>query len=300
MGRRSANPLLALGLLVLPALAMVGLYQQRPDLFTAQPVAPPTTQTTAASGPPTIRIATWNIQHLGGRQHIDMKAIAGIIQNNAFDVVAVQEVMGNGQGIDVLLNTLGHPWRGSRLSAESRSGERLAFIYRGDHVTEIAPAAPLEGATATVFERVPYRGSFRAGNFDFELVAVHLSYTDTHQRAEEARELAALVSSRVQHQSEKDVIILGDFNEQKARPNLHYFNAVGWQTVVTDRTNLSSRETFDHIVLCPRFTREYTGTTAVVHFDETLYGNQDKRAASEISDHRPAWAEFSTTMPDDD
>lgn len=300
MAGKRANPFLALGLLFVPALAVVGLYFQRPDLFPSPSVAPSATQSTAAGGPATIRIATWNIQHLGGRQHIDMNAVTSIIMSNAFDVVAVQEVMGDGHGIDVLLNTLGHPWRGSRLSAESRSGERLAFIYRGDHVTETATAGPLEGASAAVFERVPYRGSFRAGNFDFELVTVHLSYTDTRQRAEEAAALATLVAARVQHQAEKDVIVLGDFNEQKARPNLHQFNAVGWQTVVTDKTNLSSRETFDHIVLSPGFTREFNGHTAVVHFDELLYGNQDKQAASEVSDHRPVWAEFSTTMADDD
>ena len=226
--------------------------------------------------------------------------VAEVISQNYFDVVAIQEIYRDGRAVDALLNQLGPPWRGTRLGPESRSGERLSFIYRGDRVVELKQTANLAGASSKVFDRIPYTATFKCGQFDFELVTVHLSWSDASQRQEEMLSLAALVSQLSAAQSEKDIIVLGDFNEQRSRPNLHYLQQVGWQSVVTQTTNLSSREIYDHIVFNPAFTREYASNVGVIRFDETLFGNDDKVAASALSDHRPVYADFQITGPDDD
>lgn len=286
---------LFLGLIVLGT----WLYQQtlRSGSVQSTPPAPaPTTQ----GEPATVRIATWNLRHFGGQRTTDMRMVSKIITDNRFDVMAIQEVQKDGSGVDVLLNTLMGTWRSTSLSPESRSGERLTFIYRGDHVQEVGQPELLPGASPGVFERVPYCATFRAGNFDFELVTVHLTWGKVEQRQQEVEELARLLPRLAAGQKEKDIILLGDFNEQRTRSNLHYFVGSGWDTLVKEPTNLSSKEIYDHILINATYSREYAGDTGVYPFDEILFQNRDKEAVQSVSDHRPVWADFRTTMPDDD
>ena len=49
--------------------------------------------------------------------------------------------------------------------------------------------------------------------------------------------------------SEKDIIVLGDFNEQGS---LHYFEEIGWESLNQQPTNLSSTETYDTLLIDPR------------------------------------------------
>lgn len=274
------------------------IYQQ--ILRHRESAAPPAQTTSVASAPGTIRIATWNLRHFGGQTTTDVRMVSKIITDNHFDIIAIQEVQRDGRGVDVLLNTLGFPWRSTSLSPESGSGERLTFVYRGDHLQEVGKPEVLPGASPGVFERIPYRATFRAGNFDFELITVHLTWGDVAQRQQEATDLANLLPRMAAGQAEKDIIVLGDFNEQRTRPNLHYFATSNWETLVTGPTNLSSKEIYDHILINATYTREYDGNTGVYHFDEELFQNQDKDAVKTVSDHRPAWADFKTTLPDDD
>jgi len=292
-------PLLILVILLIAAAWSVGtVYRNNlplPWQTQEQPAATP-----VEAGQDELRIASWNIRQFGSRASTDIRLLSGIIVDHKFDIVAIQEVQRDGSGVDRLLNELGYPWRGTRLGERSRSGERLAYIYRGDRVQEIGQASNLPGASSRVFERVPYRATFRAGNFDFELITLHLSWGDVAQREDEMKTLASLVAKRIQSQGEKDIIILGDLNEQKSRPNLSYMSVVGWDTVVKLGTNLSGREIYDHILLNPTHTREYLGRSGVVLFDEIYLNNDDRTAADKVSDHRPVWADFSIVMPDDD
>lgn len=296
--KKNASPSLLLVFFL--ALVVFGGWFYQQTLRDRGSLAPSTPPASVDGVPPTVRVATWNIRHIGGQTTTDYRVLSKIITDNRFDVVAVQEVQKDGRGIDTLLNTLGHPWRSTSLSSESRSGERLTFIYRGDHLQEVGRAETLAGASSGVFERIPYTATFKAGNFDFELVTVHLTWGDVDQRRQEAAELGKLLPRRAAGQGEKDIIVLGDFNEQRTRPNLHYFAAADWNTLITDPTNLSSKEIYDHIVINATYTREYTGTSGVYFFDEELFQNQDKEAVRTVSDHRPAWADFKTTLPDDD
>ena len=138
---------------------------------------------------PTVRLATWNLRQFSDRPNIDLRAIASVITDSHFDLVAIQEVKQDGEEVDRLVNVLGVPWR-AELSPMTGNHERFAFIYNGDHVQEIAHAGFIEGVDKRVFDRVPYQQTFRAGSFDFTLITVHLSYADTQRRSREAGELA--------------------------------------------------------------------------------------------------------------
>jgi hypothetical protein len=56
---------------------------------------------------------------------------------------------------------------------------------------------------------------------------------------------------------------------------------------------------YDNIWFQGNFTEEFTGKFGIIKFDETLFGNDDKKASLMVSDHRPLWAEFDTSMDDD-
>jgi hypothetical protein len=246
----------------------------------------------------TVRIATWNLRQFSDRPNIDLRTIADVIVSNHFDIVAIQEVKKRGQEVDRLLNVLGPPWRATRFSDLTGNFERFVFIYNGDHVQEIGSAHFIASADAIVFDRTPFQASFRAGNFDFVLITVHLSYSNVERRRKEAQALAHFVS-QVPNWQEKDYIILGDFNEQKAG-NLHYFDEIGWKSLNHNSTNLGGTQTYDTLLIDPKYTKEWNGTSGAVDFDETIFHNDDKRALDTVSDHRPAYADFVTSDPDDD
>jgi len=269
--------------------------QQKRVEQTAQP-------TTTAS---TIRIATWNLRKFSERQGAgqyppDLVEIAKIIKAAQFDLIAIQEVQREGQIVEKLRRQLNEPWR-HVVSDRTGNNERYAFLYRSDRVDMVDGSAHLVlGAETAVFDRAPFTASFKAGQFDFVLLTVHLSYTDHARRAAEASALAALARKMVDESSEKDLIVLGDFNEQHQRGNLHLFEEQGWTKLNRDATNLGSSEVYDNLLIDRRYTREWTGAAGTWRFDEMDYANDDKQAMEFVSDHRPAWGEFSIVGPDDD
>ena len=247
---------------------------------------------------PTVRIATWNMHVFAPRPAIRLDTIAGIIHTSNFDVVAMQEIRENGQEVDALLGQLGSPWQRSEFSAISGNHERFVFIFNADHVREVGPAHSIGAADASQFNRIPYEDTFQAGGFTFTLITCHLYYGEgtsgNQRRSHEAQMLSQFARDEVAHLV-PDVIVLGDFNEMNgAEGNLHYFRDLGWETLNADTTNLHSKETFDNLLIDPRQTSTWDGTAGSIHFDQTIFNSNDKLAVKSVSDHRPAYADFST------
>jgi endonuclease/exonuclease/phosphatase family metal-dependent hydrolase len=272
---------------------------------------PPTTPGSAPppdAPPPTpgrIRIATWNLRKFSDRADNppDLVTIARIIRENDFDLLAIQEVQQQGQIVQKLRRQLNEPWR-VEITEQTGNHERYAFLYRGDRVSLDQTPALATGPDADLFDRKPAIATFRAGQFDFTLVTAHLWYGDkanNPRRRNEAAALARIASSLATTRAEKDVIVLGDFNEMRAGGNLQIFEGAGWIRLNREPTNLGSNEVFDNLLIDPRPTREFAGSVGVVRFDESAtFANEDKRASAQVSDHRPVWADFSTAGPDDD
>jgi exonuclease III len=285
--RRGRRVLLVL--LILIGLALGGQWLWQNYLRPRHPVGP------------TVRLATWNLRQFSeSRKGIDLQRIAAIIKDNRFDLVAIQEVKKDGEEVDRLLVELGTPWKAARFSDTSGNYERFAFIYNSDHVQEIGTPHFIATTDAVIFDRTPYQDTFRAGNFDFTLVEVHLSYNNMQRRRDEAEALARFAKRLAQTGSERDVIVCGDFNEEPPHDNLHFFTDEGWESLNHDPTNLGGTQVYDTFLIDPIATKEWSGIAGSVHFDEQLFGNDDKRAEVEVSDHRPAYADFVTNLPDDD
>ena len=270
------------------------------------PVSPPpgTSQPGPASPAGRVRIATWNLRKFSDRTENppDLVTIARIIRENDFDLLAIQEVQQQGQIVQKLRRQLNEPWRVA-ITEQTGNHERFAFLYREDRVEMTQGPRLADGPDAEFFDRRPAIASFKSGQFDFILVTAHLWYgekANNPRRRNEAAALARIASGIVAAGSEKDVIVLGDFNEMRAGGNLQIFETMGWERLNREPSNLGSTEVFDNLLIDPKYTREYAGTCGVVRFDETLFGNDDKQALLSVSDHRPAYADFNTTGPDDD
>jgi endonuclease/exonuclease/phosphatase family metal-dependent hydrolase len=276
--------------------------QPQPPVVLQPPNTPPGTSTPTTPG--RVRIATWNLRKFSDRvdNPPDLVTIARIIRDNDFDLLAIQEVQQQGQVVQKLRRQLNDPWQVA-ITDQTGNHERYAFLYRGDRVEMTQPPRLVDGADADFFDRKPAIASFRSGQFDFTLVTAHLWYgekANNPRRRNEAAALARIAADLAASGAEKDVIVLGDFNEMRAGGNLQIFETMGWTRLNREPTNLGSTEDFDNLLIDPRYTREYTGQSGVVRFDETIFANDDKRALEQVSDHRPVWADFNTTGPDDD
>src|SRR5437588_5816677 len=123
-GRRTLLALVAIALIA-AALYLIVVAAHRPHY---------------AAGP-TVRVATWNLRQFSpSRREVNLRRFAQVIQDNQFDVVAVQEVKRDGQEIDALLNVLGSPWHaalGPINDSHTHAGgnnERFAFLYNAARV----------------------------------------------------------------------------------------------------------------------------------------------------------------------
>jgi endonuclease/exonuclease/phosphatase family metal-dependent hydrolase len=253
---------------------------------------------------PTVRIASWNLRQFNVRDATDFGLIARIIRDNDFDVVALQEVRGDGEAVDRLVDELNGlmgigPWR-AIVSNRTGNHQRFAFVYDADAVRYLGESGFLPSDLR--ISRRPYAAQFRSGNFDFSLVTVHLLYGDAPERRREARRLASRVNGVVlpAGTGERDVIVLGDFNTTRRRGGtMAPFRDNRWQPLIDQPTNLGDSRILDNLVIDPRHVAEWSGRAGVVRFDDQHFRDDD-RAVRAVSDHRPIWADFVVTLEDDD
>ncbi|MFQ5717770.1 MAG: endonuclease/exonuclease/phosphatase family protein, partial [Nitrospinales bacterium] len=138
----------------------------------------------------TLNLATWNIREFGKKRRLktSLHYIAEIL--GQFDLIAVTEVRDNLADLHETLGILGPYWRAVFSDYVVDSGgnrERVAYVYDKRMVVFTGLAAEADaprkkdkktGEYLPLFSwwRSPYIASFRAGNFDFVLIAVHIRW----------------------------------------------------------------------------------------------------------------------------
>jgi exonuclease III len=184
----------------------------------------------------TLLLATWNLREFespsyGGRLEDAYYYIAEIISH--FDIVAVQEVRGDLEGLKKLMKILGYGWSYIVSDVtEGRAGndERMAYIFDNGKVrfTNMAGEIvlpPGKGKKPTAqFARTPYLVSFQSGWFKFNLCTAHAYYgtgaPGMKQRIEEIKQMAEFLKKRATKEAKKvqtrwelyNYVLLGDFN----------------------------------------------------------------------------------------
>lgn len=184
----------------------------------------------------TLLLATWNLREFEATSYGDRLCdsyyyIAEIISH--FDIVALQEVRSDLNGLGKLVKVLGKSW--SYIVSDVTEGrpgndERMAFLYDNSKVRftnmagEIVLPHNKKKKTLQQFARTPYLVSFQSGWFKFNLCTVHAYFGEgkpgMKKRITEISEVANFIKNRATKEAKKtesrwdlyNYIILGDFN----------------------------------------------------------------------------------------
>ena len=278
-----------------------------PLVETDSPKEPVKEDTLTEQGASTFRLAAWNIRIFsdGSRTDDELHHIAKVLTN--YDFIAIVELRdevvlmrtetilaGMGRDYDYVIS----PPVGAKVR------ERYAFLFDSQivHVIEDGEVFPDPN---DVFLREPYFATFKAGEFDFTAIAVHVIWGDTvNQRRREVQELANVYQAvQAVDDAEQDVILLGDFNrnpdDQSAYGHLLSIRSMRHLFQLPQKSHIKDTSLYDNIFFQTHHVTEYTGASGIERFDETHFGNDDAAASLAVSDHRPVWGTFRTDVDDD-
>ena len=287
-----------------------------------------------------IIVASWNLTNFGvqKRESNHLKLMAEIIKD--FDVVAIQEIADDVTQLYELLAHLGGEWK-VMFTDTAGNYERLGFLYKLDRLqpTELAAELAMRGyerseITITVegnedtepeevvfpgFNRNPYMIEFKAEDFIFSLVNVHLYWEFYNIRRLEARALAKWAKSRIKKAGppRNDIILIGDFNMPLVKEGDEIYEemkayGVGFPKYDTDiiGSNLAGDADYDEIAFFPSRTGSDFIQMGVFDFDKAVFPDlwppydmpsAERKPKEEnffkyiryyLADHRPLWAEF--------
>ena len=164
----------------------------------------------------TLLLATWNIRDFdksayGSRLEEAIYYIAEIISK--FDLVAIQEVYKDLDGLDRVMKVLGGHWKYifTDVTEQKRgNSERMAFVYDTRKISFGGLAGelvmpPIKQADGTIIPseqiwRTPYICGFRAGWSKFMLATVHITWgaddPEPESRVKEIRQVAQFLKKR--------------------------------------------------------------------------------------------------------
>ena len=248
-------------------------------------------------------LASWNIANLGvqERRDKDHTLIAEII--SWFDLVALQEVNENLQGLRAVLQKLPASYR-VIFSDSAGNNERMALVYNSSRVTLLEKIGEIAIPPSTLkniklpgieqkfegFDRTPYLASFQCGEFRFCLVNVHLYYGTFTTKSESAismnrRTLETFAVARwakLRRESPtaylSDIIVVGDFNLPKKEPDDPIFKALTKTGLRLPShtsqvgSNLEGDQYYDQIGFFPDQTNaDFSGEVNVFDFDGAVF-----------------------------
>jgi endonuclease/exonuclease/phosphatase family metal-dependent hydrolase len=287
---------------------------------------------------PNLLIATWNIRMFSSltekwlagdgdspkRCWRSLHSIAEIVSR--FDVIAIQEIMGDLRALRTLMKTLGDRWgfliTDRNLTARGAE-ERMGFLFdtarvrlsglAGELSVPADPAVQAELSASEPFRgfaRTPYAVGFQSGGDTFVLVTAHVLYGD--RAADRRGELTALARWMADWAGDMDrwrqnLLVLGDFNiDRRGDANYDAFTATGLEVPPALQTVPRMAGTdrhYDQIAWFaqgdrPRLNLELLSAGSF-DFSDILFraapalGHGDR--SWRISDHLPLWAEFRRT-----
>jgi len=280
----------------------------------------------------TINLAVWNIREFGKvpRTEPAIHYIAEIL--NQFDLIAIVELRDNLQDLSRVLWYLGDTWRvvySDWIDDSGGNKERVAFLLDRRAVTHNGLAAEIDAprskktteylATQS-FWRAPYMCAFRAGNFDFIVIATHARWGNSlAARQAELQMLSDWIDTRFKKKfvEDHDLIVMGDFNTRTLDDPI--FRALAShglkipkpliQLTVGDRvvggSNLGNDARYDQILHLPTIPDNFTNCGGTLdffiddaHIDELFPGKNYSRQkfTFQMSDHLPIWIQVKTDI----
>lgn len=306
-----------------------GYAPQQPAYVSSRPGFAPAQ---ASNAPPTIRIATFNIQNFGTKKATKpyvMDAIARVVRS--FDVIAIQEIatqedpfIQNFLRDYVNTNGVYYDARVSERLGRTTNTERYAFLFNTATIEVHERLCSVFPDPEDRLHREPYVALFKTRvapphrPFTFTLINTH---TDPDEIPQELNDLYSVYRNvqrtQIQGSSEDDVILLGDLNTKvpasspygsRRTPrslsprDLGKLSQVpGISPLIRSQATTPKSSLLHDNILIPSFTTvEFTGRKGVMDLRTELNYVQNGRPIAltekqvlEISDHLPVWGEFS-------
>lgn len=254
-------------------------------------------------------VATWNLRDFdadrlghGNRLRESFYYIAEVI--SAFDLVVLQEVSRNMEGLEVLMAILGPGWDYFATGAmEVRAGreERMAFVFRSDKLRfrKIAGEIALPGGQITAprdaagghpdghalqFVRAPFMVAFEAGSVRLNFCVLHLRHARAGKGAlaRHAAELDAMARffREKEDREREDYILIGDFGA--ALPGDLVAKALERQgfdipeALTKKRAHLEPEKYYDQIAFRLRKDRLEPGNAGTFRHFEAVFRDNDE------------------------
>eukprot|EP01102_Stenamoeba_stenopodia_P009619 TRINITY_DN284_c0_g1_i1.p1 TRINITY_DN284_c0_g1~~TRINITY_DN284_c0_g1_i1.p1 ORF type:complete len:443 (+),score=143.72 TRINITY_DN284_c0_g1_i1:35-1363(+) len=256
-----------------------------------------------------IKIASWNMRNFSEKAY-DKRLLYVQMVISRFDLIALQEL----RSISVVEKILAHDmfktwnYKISEAQGTTHHKEHYAFLWNEEYGS-LLHSGQVE---ASGLVRPPLAGTFRFGVFDFTLLNCHFVFGSPEDRAKEIVVLSNVVKTVVaSNKEEKDIIVVGDFNNPPDHPNWRCLNELGFTALfrgsglkttiaVNDMGNL-----YDNMWINEKYTgRNYTGDCKVCDIYELFMVNQTNSEAvqelkTDVSDHKPIYAEFRCDIDED-
>lgn len=281
----------------------------------------------AANIPPsqldeTLNIATWNIRAFGSRRRSEaaIHYIAEII--GQFDLVGVVELRDRLEDLERILPILGPYWDAVYSDAILDAGgnrERICYLYDRRACTFnglAAEASPPRKKRGTEYVsdsgwwRAPYVASFKAGNYDFLALTVHIRWGDDDvARQAEIQGVANWIAAKMNAKAaeDQDWIVMGDFNiPGRDSPMFAALTSTGLtipRALLKDEfgSNLARDKRYDQIMHMTRFADDFTLAGGVLDFyasdHKPLFPDLTKEQFTyQLSDHLPLWVQIRTDI----
>lgn len=275
------------------------------------------TKSVRDSDPKNVVIGTFNVEWLGDgvtdrvkRDEADYKRIAKVIEKTSVDIMALQEIE-NAAAMKKLMKYL--PDYKYHIS-KSGGAQKLAVVYKGTvKVKNIGDYTPLE-----VKKRSSRPGLIieaKKGNFDFKVMVVHFKSTSRWDntpakrkesvsiRRKQAEIAADWVIKSLAQGKEKDLMIIGDFNDtphRKKDPTLNVLeDKAGLVFLTRDMKSckFSSWFVIDHIAVTKSAAKRFLCSSPQTLDIRSMYNKEETKR---ISDHCPIYAKFEIVSPDND
>ena len=256
---------------------------------------------------PTFRLAAWNIRFFSNGSRVDdeLHHIAKVLIG--YDFIAIVELRDEVvlMRTEAILEDMGRDYNyvmSPPVGAKQK--ERYAFLF-DPQIVRVIENGKVFPDPEDIFLREPYFATFKAGEFDFTAIAVHVIWGDSvNQRRREVQELANVYRAvQAADDAEQDVILLGDFNrnpdDQMAYAPLMAIPSMKHLFQLPQKSHIKDTSLYDNIFFQTKYVAEYTGDRGINRFDESHFGNNDKAAELAVSDHRPVWGTFRIDTDDD-
>ncbi|MBM2815926.1 MAG: endonuclease [Ignavibacteria bacterium] len=264
-----------------------------------------------------LTVATFNVSWLGDgkndqqvRKEKDYKRIAEIITETGADIIGLQEIENSKALLKVAKYLEGYRFE----VGKDGHNQNLAVLYKGNIKLKI-----IGEYTSLEIERGKNRPGFlleaRKGNFDFIMMIVHLKATshfdDTEQkkiqsietRRNQAEVLAHWADSTLKKSKEKDLLIIGDFNDSPLRKNnntllsLYKNKHLIFLTEELENCMYKSAYSIDHIIVSRSARNRYIENS---RFMLNIFSLLPEKDEAGLSDHCPVIVKFDCIPADND